>query len=116
MRGPRAGKRVGWACACLCGMAMVGAFAAAARSSGPAKEELAVTESPVGRAGGNLVVALRSEPKTLNPVLAVDDPSRDVIRCLNADLIHINRETLKTEPALAKSWSVSADGKHYTLQ
>jgi len=97
-------------------MAMVGAFAAAARSSGPAKEELAVTESPVGRAGGNLVVALRSEPKTLNPVLAVDDPSRDVIRCLNADLIHINRETLKTEPALAKSWSVSADGKHYTLQ
>jgi peptide/nickel transport system substrate-binding protein len=71
--------------------------------------------APAGRAGGHLLIALRSEPKTLNPVLAIDDPSRDVIRCLNADLIHINRQTLQTEPALAKSWRVSADGKQYTL-
>jgi peptide/nickel transport system substrate-binding protein len=79
-------------------------------------EELAVTTAPPGRLGGRLVVALRSEPKTLNPVTAVDDPSRDVIRCLSGDLIHINRETLKTEPALAKSWSVSRDGREYMLQ
>jgi peptide/nickel transport system substrate-binding protein len=69
-----------------------------------------------GHPGGRLVVALRSEPKTLNPVLAVDEPSRDVIRCLTADLIHINRGSLKTEAALAKSWSVSQDGRQYTLQ
>jgi peptide/nickel transport system substrate-binding protein len=116
MRGPRFGRRVGWACACLCGMALVGAWTGATRSAAATNEELAVTENPVGRAGGDLVVALRSEPKTLNPVLAIDDPSREVIRCLNADLIHINRESLKTEPALAKSWSVSPDGKQYTLQ
>lgn len=79
-------------------------------------EELALADSRTGQAGGQLVVALRSEPKTLNPVLAVDDPSRDVIRSLNADLVHINRETLKTGPALAKSWRVSADGKRYTLE
>ncbi len=70
----------------------------------------------IGHPGGRLVVALRSEPKTLNPVLAVDEPSRDVIRCLTADLIHINRGSLKTEPSLAKSWSVSPDGRQYTLQ
>ena len=40
----------------------------------------------------------------------------DVIDCLAADLIHINRSTQKTEPALAKSWSVSRDGRVYTLR
>src|SRR5271155_457356 len=80
-----------------------------------AAEELMVTDNPTGHAGGRIVVGLRSEPKTLNPVLAADDTSRDVIRCLTADLIHINRESLKTESALAKSWSVSRDGKQYTL-
>jgi peptide/nickel transport system substrate-binding protein len=34
---------------------------------------------------------------------------------MQADLIHINRATHLTEPALAKSWKVSADGLQYTL-
>src|ERR1700735_3061005 len=80
-----------------------------------AGEERMIADGGPGHAGGRLVVALRSEPKTLNPVLAVDEPSRDVIRCLTADLIHINRGSLKTEPSLAKSWSVSRDGRQYTL-
>lgn len=74
-----------------------------------------VTSNPPGRTGGRIVIALRSEPRTLNPVLAQDASSRDVIRCLTADLIDINRASQKTEPALAKSWAVSPDGKHYTL-
>ena len=78
-------------------------------------EELATVNS-AGRAGGRLVVALRSEPRTLNPVLAQDASSRDVLRCLTADLIDINRATQRTEPALAKSWTVSPDGKSYTLR
>jgi peptide/nickel transport system substrate-binding protein len=82
---------------------------------GGTAEELMVVESAPGHAGGRVVVGLRSEPKTLNPVLAADDTSRDVIRCLTADLIHINRESLKSEPALAKSWDVSHDGRQYTL-
>jgi peptide/nickel transport system substrate-binding protein len=94
--------------ACVCAVA----YGAGTRST----EEFAVTDNPVGRMGGSLVISLRSEPKTLNPVLAIDDPSRDVIRCLNSDLIHINRETLKTESALAKSWKVTPDGKQYTLE
>jgi len=35
------------------------------------------------------------------------------VRC--SDLIHINRATQLTEPALAKSWKVFADGLQYTL-
>jgi peptide/nickel transport system substrate-binding protein len=90
-------------------------FSVVAGAANGMLEELMVAENPPGKAGGRLAVALRSEPKTLNPVLAVDDPSRDVIRCLSGDLIHINRETLKTGPALAKSWDVSRDGRTYTL-
>jgi peptide/nickel transport system substrate-binding protein len=61
-------------------------------------------------------VAQRSEPKTLNPVTAADATSREVIGRLTADLIHINRQTQNTEPALAKSWSASKDGQTFTVK
>jgi peptide/nickel transport system substrate-binding protein len=69
----------------------------------------------VGRRGGRIVLALRAEPKTLNPLTAADAPSREVIGAMQGDLIHINRSTQLTEPALAKSWKVSRDGLQYTL-
>ena len=79
-------------------------------------EEVQTTDTPVGHYGGTLVIAQRSEPKTLNPVTAADAPSREVIGRLMADLIHINRATQQTEPALAKSWAVSRDGRVFTLK
>jgi peptide/nickel transport system substrate-binding protein len=79
-------------------------------------QDYAIAKGDPGQAGGRLVVALRSEPKTLNPVLSIDATSREVIGALNADLVHINRETQRTEPGLAKSWSISPDGRKYTLQ
>ena len=82
----------------------------------PSSADVLRSEHEVGRAGGRLVFALRSEPKTLNPVTAVDIPSKDVIGRLTADLIHIDRQTQRTAPALAKSWRVSPDGRHYTLE
>jgi peptide/nickel transport system substrate-binding protein len=78
-------------------------------------EELLELPGEIGRPGGRLVVSLRAEPKTLNPVTSTDAPSRDVIGTMQADLVHINRATQLTEPALAKSWKVSADGLQYTL-
>jgi peptide/nickel transport system substrate-binding protein len=75
-----------------------------------------VSTAEAGQRGGQLVVAQRTEPRTLNPVTALDAPSRDVIRRTTADLIHINRDTQQIEPALAKSWTVSADGRRFTLQ
>jgi len=79
-------------------------------------EELQVTTNEIGRYGGTLVVAQRSEPKTLNPVTAADVPSREVIGRLMADLIHINRASQQTEGSLAKSWTVSKDGRVFTLK
>ena len=99
---------------CLC--------AAVSLASAPAPqpvnqgEELARVEGATGRYGGHLVVGQRSEPKTLNPVTATDAVSREVFERLNADLIEISRATQKTEPALAKSWKMSADGRTFTLK
>lgn len=81
-----------------------------------AAEELLRTSGEPGRPGGTLVVALRAEPKTLNPVGALNNPSLTVVRRLMADLVHIDRHTQRTVPALAKSWSVSSDGRVYTLE
>ena len=75
-----------------------------------------LTKSEPGRQGGKLIVAERSEPKTLNPVTALDGPSRDVIRSKTADLIRINRSTQLTEPALATSWIASPDKRRYTVK
>ncbi len=70
----------------------------------------------VGEFGGTLVISQRSEPRTLNPLIANDNGSREIIGLLSADLIHINRLTQQTEPALASDWSVSPDRRSYTLR
>jgi hypothetical protein len=57
------------------------------------KEELLTLPGEIGRPGGRLVVSLRGEPKTLNPLIAADARSREVIGVMQADLIHINRAT-----------------------
>ena len=79
-----------------------------------AQEKQPPTE--IGTPGGRITVALRTDPKTLNPILALDITSREVIGTMQADLVHINRQTQRTEPALASSWNVSPDGHKYTLQ
>jgi peptide/nickel transport system substrate-binding protein len=79
-------------------------------------EDLRVLENVTGLRGGRLVVALRAEPKTLNPIVAMDAPSREVLGRMHADLISINRRSQLTEPALARSWSVSRDGRTYILR
>jgi peptide/nickel transport system substrate-binding protein len=87
--------------------------------SGPraiAQEDLLRTTSEPGIRGGKLVIAQRSEPRTLNPVVAIDQNALGINARLQADLIHINRATQKTEPALAKSWTISKHGTVFTLK
>ena len=90
-------------------------FAMAANPVSKGEEVLVAANDP-GTTGGHLVVALRAEPKTLNPVLSNDVSSREVISQMTGDLVHINRYSQQSEPALAKSWTVSPDGLHYFLQ
>jgi peptide/nickel transport system substrate-binding protein len=95
----------------LCGAGV----ASASASDNPRDGSLTADSRPPAY-GGRLVVALRSEPKTLNPVIANDISSREVIGQMTADLIHINRSTQLSESALAKSWRVSSDQLRYTLE
>jgi peptide/nickel transport system substrate-binding protein len=79
-------------------------------------EEIARMAGVSGHYGGHLTIGQRAEPRTLNPVTATDAVSREVIGRLMGDLIEINRSSQQTEPALAKSWKISPDGRTFTLQ
>lgn len=91
-------------------------IAASAQTATESATELLVSKGEIGRPGGRLILSLRAEPKTLNPLIAVDAPSREVIGLMQADLIHINRSSQLTEPALAKRCKVSKDGLEYTIE
>ncbi len=68
------------------------------------------------RNGGELRFCLRSEPKTLNPLL-VDDESSEAIRYLTGGvLIRVNRVSQALEPELAVSWKLSESGRGIVLQ
>jgi peptide/nickel transport system substrate-binding protein len=106
--------RIGDALLVACSASLLLPAAAISQTPGVNREVLTVP-GEVGRAGGRVVVSLRAEPKTLNPLTAADAPSREVIGAMQADLIHINRATQLTEVALAKSWKVTSDGLQYTV-
>jgi len=100
----------------LLGAALVLPLGSAAEDARRPHEDLLKTSNEAGWYGGHLVVSLRSEPKTLNPVTSLDVSSREVIAQMTGDLIHIDRGSQQTVPALAKSWKVSSDGLHYRVE
>ena len=88
---------------------------AAAASQSNLGTKTSASRNDPAHPGGNLVVSLRSEPKTLNPAVSTDLSSREVISQMTADLLHINRLSQQSEPAIAESWQVSSDGLQYVL-
>jgi peptide/nickel transport system substrate-binding protein len=114
-------KKAGWGCliaSCLTLSLSSAVSKSQSNLDGEAlhHEEFLVTTSEIGQYGGRLAISLRAEPKTFNPVTAIDGSSREIIGMMMADLIHINRRSQRTEPALASSWTVSSDGRQYTLR
>lgn len=71
---------------------------------------------PPGKAGGRLVVALATEPRSFNPLLATDNPSLTILYLLHADLYHIDRGSQNTVSALAKTLTASADGRKFRAE
>src|SRR5579864_1304703 len=105
-----------WRCLWILGSLLAfSGFSRATQKSGTT-EDVLVTSGEVGQRGGRLVASLRSDPKSFNPVTAIDAPSKQVLSLLFADLIHINPYTQHTQAALAKSWTASSDGRRYTLE
>jgi peptide/nickel transport system substrate-binding protein len=68
-----------------------------------------------GQNGGELHITIKSDPKTLNPLMAEDDSS-DIVRYLTGGvLIRVNRKTQDVEPDLAASWNVDENGRRITF-
>jgi len=59
---------------------------------------------------------LRSEPKTLNPILMADDAAETVRYLTGGVLLRLNRSTQTMEPELATAWEVSKDSKTITFK
>jgi peptide/nickel transport system substrate-binding protein len=63
------------------------------------------------RAPGELVWAIRYDPKTFDPA-KVDEQVSEAVRFLTGGvLLRLNPQTQQPEPDLAESWSVSDDGR-----
>lgn len=62
-----------------------------------------------------LVATLRSEPRSLNRLLAGDRASLVASQLIHEPLVRVNHVTQSLEPALAASWTVSADGRRVRL-
>jgi peptide/nickel transport system substrate-binding protein len=80
------------------------------RQPGPAKVAGGAT------AGGALTASLRSEPAHYNRYLDAKAAADLLSLLTHARLVRINRATDELEPALAESWTQSADGLSYTLK
>jgi len=73
--------------------------------------------TPAGaQPGGTLRFCLRSEPKTLDPLL-VEEDSSETVRYLTAGvLVRFNRNVQTLEPHLAASWKVLEGGRGIEFQ
>jgi peptide/nickel transport system substrate-binding protein len=67
------------------------------------------------RYGGQLVLAAGSDPKTFNAIVSNEQSSSTITDVLFEGLTRENPFTLKIEPNLAQSWSVSSDGLTWTF-
>jgi len=70
----------------------------------------------LAQTGGQLRFCLRTEPKTLDPLLVDDDSSLSIRYLTGGVLVRVNRHTQELEPELAESWKVSSDGKQITFR
>jgi peptide/nickel transport system substrate-binding protein len=82
---------------------------------GPLTKDAMVVDGEIGKYGKTLIAAMNQEPRSFNRIVSSDTATADVTDRLFADLIHINRENQKVEPALAKSWEFSADQRTLTM-
>lgn len=56
-----------------------------------------------------------AEPPSLDPGLATDTTSSNVLLAIMDPLVRLNAETNEAEPSLAESWDISEDGKDVTF-
>ena len=101
-------------------VALLGAFALAAAGCGGGNEE---SGGGGGTGGGETTAAANqtmtigwgAEPPSLDPGLATDTTSSNVLLNIMDPLVRLNPDTLEAVPSLAESWDVSSDGQTVTF-
>ncbi|MGE0866610.1 MAG: ABC transporter substrate-binding protein, partial [Vicinamibacterales bacterium] len=71
--------------------------------------------SDVTTRGGVLTSSLRSEPRSFNRWVDRQVPTDVFAHLTQSKLVRVNRSTQEVEPALAESWTASADNRTFTL-
>ena len=72
-------------------------------------------DAPAARRGGQLVGAIRGEPRSFNRLVDRNQTTELLSMLQHARLVRVNRETFELEPWLAERWESSADGRTHTL-
>lgn len=88
------------------------AFAAAALSAAMIAAQPASAQTPPNV----LVVGQIAEPKSLDPHTVTATNDFRILVNVYEGLVRFKDGTLEIEPALAKSWDISEDGKTYTFE
>jgi oligopeptide transport system substrate-binding protein len=71
--------------------------------------------APAAGKGGTLTIAFGSAPQSLDPAFATDRTAATLVLAVMDPLVRLGPE-LEVEPALARSWSVSANGRRVTFE
>lgn len=82
----------------------------------PPKGAAIAKDGEIGRYGGALVLALAGDPKTLNPLIANDSASNDLLRIpVFSSCMHFDRVKQVETYALCEKYDKSGDGLTYTF-
>ena len=81
---------------------------------GPSSADRNPIAAPAAR-GGSIVTSMRTDPRSFNRIVQ-QATSTDIFAFLTQGrLVRVNRATTELEPWLADKWTVSEDGRTYTL-
>jgi len=70
----------------------------------------------IGRSGGTLITGEISDPRTFNSIVAQETSSTIPLSRVFDAFVETNFDTTEVEPALAESWTTSADGRTWTFR
>jgi len=99
-------------------VALLGAFALAACGGGnnSAGGGTGSSGGQTGQAANQtMTIGWGAEPPSLDPGLATDTTSSNVLLNIMDPLVRLNPDTLEAVPSLAESWDISSDGKTVTF-
>jgi len=79
---------------------------------------LLMTAMPAGwaTAGGVLKIARQQDSTTLDPIMTIQNADIWIMNNMNSLLVRVSIDGATIEPDLAESWTISPDGKVYTMK